>query len=131
MDQLGVFLAVRREDVKNIRRFKSRSLMLDAPVNYDAVAGAHLPTFAFGLKEDMPADDVDHLMMGMAVARALPTFLKGVTHEHEMRVVREDLANHAGLGRGGPGGVGGRVDNCAFAHQICLKLGCRARAAAR
>ena len=86
--------------------------MLHAAVDYDAVAGAHLPTFAFGLKQDMSADDVHHLMMGMAVARALPTFLKGVTHQHEMRVVREHLPNHAGLGRGGLGGVGGRVDDC-------------------
>src|ERR1700722_8839648 len=94
--------------------------MLDAAVHDDAVAGAHLPTFAFGLKEDVSADNVDHLMMGMAVARAFPTFLKGVTHKHEMRVVREDLANHAGLGRGGAGGVGGRVDYRAFAHRFPL-----------
>ncbi len=117
----GVFLAVGSENIENFGRLESGSFMFDAAIDDNAVAGMHLPAFAFGLKEDASADDVDHLMMGMAVARAFPTFLKGVTHEHDMRVVREDLTDHPRLGSGNFGGIGGRVNDSRSNHRICLK----------
>ena len=97
--------------------------MLHAAIDNDAIAGAHLPAFALSLKKDVAADDIDHLMMRMAVARALPTLFKGVAHEHEMGVVGKHLAQHAGLGRGDFGCVGCCVNHSGFVHEpLCLKL---------
>jgi len=97
--------------------------MIDAPIDDDTVACAHLPALALGLKANMAANDINHLMMRMAVAGALPVFVKGVTHEHEVRVVCKDLADHARFGRGRCGGVRGCVDDSRIAHRFCLMGG--------
>ena len=73
-------------------REEGGGLMLDAAVDYYAVAGAHLPALAFGLKADMALRDVDKLMMRVAVAGADPAFGKLMAHEHQVRVEGQHLA---------------------------------------
>ena len=85
--------------------------MLEAAVDHNTVSSAQLPAFAFGCKLDVAFDDVDKLVVGMAVARTLPTFLKVVTHQHKVRVVSQDLADHARFWRRSFCGVSGRVDD--------------------
>ena len=54
---------------------------------------------------DAAADDVDELVVRVAVGGADPALLKSMADEHEVGGVGEDLADHAGFGVEEWGGV--------------------------
>src|ERR1700728_1844918 len=69
----GVVFAVWSEDVQNLGVFLCGSLMFDIAWNQEAVSRGCLDDPARMLKCEMPADDVHHLFVRMAVPRAHPT----------------------------------------------------------
>src|ERR1019366_9778194 len=69
---LRVVFAVGSEDVQHLGVFEGGGLVIEDAVDDDAVAGAEVPLLAFGFKDDVAADDVDHLVMGMLVAGGHP-----------------------------------------------------------
>src|SRR6185437_5021061 len=94
-----ILLARRREDIEYLGVGQGPGLVLHAAVDHDAVAAAQLAAFAARVKPDLARDHVDDLMMRMAVERAGPSAFKTVPYKHEMRVVSQHLAQHAGFRR--------------------------------
>lgn len=78
--------------------------MLDVAGDDEAVAreGVDLP--GRGLEDDVAAEDVDHLLVGVGVAGADPALFHAMADEHHVFGIRHDLAAEAGLGNG-HGGV--------------------------
>ena len=77
--------------------------MFDIAVYDEAVPGVGVEDFAVYIDTDGSADDVDELVVGVAVAGSDPAFLEVMADEHELVGVGEDLAAHAGLGSEGLG----------------------------
>jgi len=72
--------------------------MLDVAVDDEAVSGVGVEDFAVDVYADGSADDVDELVVGVAVAGSYPALIEVVADEHELVGVGEDLAAHAGFG---------------------------------
>ena len=71
--------------------------MVYASGNDEAVAGFGFELSAGVLEYDAAADDVDHLLVGVAVLGAYPALFLEMTDEHHGRAVGHDLALEAGL----------------------------------
>lgn len=78
----SVFFAVRREDIQNLGILERRRLMFDVPCNQEAVSRFCLEHPSGMLKTNTTADDVDHLLVRVAVPDADPTLLHPVPHQH-------------------------------------------------
>jgi len=72
--------------------------VLDVAVDDEAVSGVGVEDFACYVDAKGAADDVDELVVGVAVADSYPALLEVVADEHELVGVGEDLAAHAGFG---------------------------------
>ena len=104
----GVVFAVGREDVEDFGVFEGGGLVLDAAGDEEAVAGVGVEGAAGMLEADAAADDVDHLLVRVAVLGADPALLHGVADQHHRGAVGHDLALEAGFGRAHCLVVGGR-----------------------
>ncbi len=77
--------------------------MFDVAVDDEAVSGVGVEDFSVYVYADGPGDDVDELVVRVAVAGSYPAFFEVVADEHELVGVGEDLALHAGFGGEGFG----------------------------
>ena len=102
-DEVAVVFAGGGEDVEDFGGFESGGLVLDVAVDDEAVSGVGVEDFAGYVYADGSADDVDELVVGVAVAGSDPALVEVVADEHELVGVGEDLAAHAGLGSEGLG----------------------------
>lgn len=102
-EEFAIVFADRGEDVEDFGVFEGRGLVGDVAVDDEAIAGVGVEGFAVDLDTDGSADDVDELVVGVAVAGADPALVEVVADEHELVGVGQDLAAHAGLGCEGLG----------------------------
>jgi hypothetical protein len=72
--------------------------MFDVAVDNEAVAGMRIEDLAVYVDTDRAADDVDELVVGVAVTCTYPVFVEVVTHEHELIGVGEYLPLHTWFG---------------------------------
>ena len=81
--------------------------MLHAAVDHEAIPCVNFEDMTANVEAKSALYDVHQLVMRVRVPRANPVGFEEVTHEHQLLVVREHLANHARLGRltDGVGGV--------------------------
>lgn len=77
--------------------------MFDVAVDDEAVSFADVEGLACDVDVERAADDVDELMVRVAVASADPALLEEVAHEHELIGVGEDLTDHSGFWGEAPG----------------------------
>jgi hypothetical protein len=101
--EIAVVFAGGGEDVEDFGGLEGGGLMLDVAVDDEAVSGVGVEDFAVYIDADGSADDVDELVVGVAVAGSDPALLEVVADEHELVSVGEDLALHAGFGGEGFG----------------------------
>jgi hypothetical protein len=79
--------------------------MLDATINDEAVTCVNLEDLASDVNTDSSADNIDELVVRVAVTRANPISVEVVADEHQLVGVGEYLAAHARFGREGLGFV--------------------------
>ncbi len=103
LDEVAVVFAGGGEDVEDFGGFEGGGLVLDVAVDDEAVSGVGFEDFAVDVDADGAADDVDKLVMRVAVAGSYPALLEVVADEHELVSVGQDLAAHAGFGGEGGG----------------------------
>jgi len=77
--------------------------VLDTSIDYEAVAGVGFEDLATDVDANGSLDDVDELMMRMAMTGANPVGVEVVTDEHELIGIGEHLSAHAMLGCEGLG----------------------------
>ena len=80
--------------------------MLDVAVDDETVACVGVEDFAVDVYAYGSADDVDELVVRVAVTGSYPALLEVVTDEHEVVSVGEDLTAHAWFGSEGLGVLG-------------------------
>ena len=104
--EVAVVFAGGGEDVEDFGGFEGGGLVLDVAVDDEAVSGVGFEDFAVDVDADRAADDVDELVVGVAVAGSYPALVEVVADEHELVGVGQDLAAHAGFGGEGSGVLG-------------------------
>jgi hypothetical protein len=72
--------------------------MFDASIDNEAIACVNIDDLASDIDANGSLDDIDELMMRMAVTGANPVRLEKVADEHELVGVGENLPAHTGLG---------------------------------
>jgi len=72
--------------------------MLDTSIDDEAVACVGLEDIASDIDADRAADDVDELMVRMAMTCPNPVLIEEVPHQHELICIRQNLSTHSGLG---------------------------------
>jgi hypothetical protein len=103
LDEVAIVFAGRGEDVEDFGGFEGGGLMFDVAVDDEAVSGVGFEDFSRNVYAEGAADDVDELVMWVAVTGSDPALLEVVADEHELVGVGEDLAAHAGFGGEGGG----------------------------
>ena len=98
LDEIAVVFAGGGEDVEDFGGFEGGSLVLDVAVDDEAVSRVGVEDFSVDVDADGSADDVDELVVGVAVPGSDPALVEVVADEHEVIGVGEDLAAHAGFG---------------------------------
>ncbi len=92
-----VVLAIRREDIQNLALLQRRRLMFHAARHQKAVAGLRLELPARVFEDDMPAHDINHLLMRMAMLHPHPALLHAMPHQHHAGAERHHLPPHTRL----------------------------------
>jgi hypothetical protein len=111
-EEFSVVFAGGGEDVEDFGGFEGGGLVGDVAVDDEAVAGVSVECSAVDFDADGSADDVDELVVRVAVAGAYPALVEVVADEHELVGVGEDLAAHTGLGGEGFGVLGFYEGHC-------------------
>src|SRR6266478_3086246 len=83
------------EDVDDERVFHSRSAVFDSATDHETVAGSNFEGLSLTSDFQMPANDVDNLIVKMAVYRAHPISDHLVLGDKEFVVVGHHLARQA------------------------------------
>ena len=95
-----IVFAIRSEDVQHLGILLRGSLMDHTARYQETVPGLCLKDPAGMFKSKMAADDIHHLLVGMAMPGADPTLLHPVPHQHHVRTPRHDLPPEPRLGVG-------------------------------
>lgn len=96
-EKFAVVLAGGSEDVENLGWFERGGLVRNISVDDKTISGAGLEGGTVDLDADCSADDINELMVRVAMTRADPAFVEVVAYKHEMISVGQNLTPQAGF----------------------------------
>src|SRR5712664_3900377 len=93
-----VIFATRCKNIDNERVFQSRGAVFDSATDHETITGPNFECFSLTSDFQMSANDVDNLVVGVAVDTACPTSGHLVLGEEEFVVVGHHLARETRFG---------------------------------